>query len=93
MAETLGEVVRELREGKNLTQAQLAERASVAVSYVVVLEAGRAGRTTSSILVRLAKALDVPTKRLADAEMQNWPFVSRPAGLGYGSGRKGPRPM
>ncbi len=69
MAQKLGEVVRELREAKNFTQAQLAERANIAVSYVVVLEAGRAGRTTSSILVRLAKALDVPVKRLADAEM------------------------
>jgi transcriptional regulator with XRE-family HTH domain len=69
MAQTLGEVVRELREAKNFTQAQLAERANVAVSYVLVLEAGRAGRTTSSILVRLAKALGVPVKRLADAEM------------------------
>jgi transcriptional regulator with XRE-family HTH domain len=69
MAQTLGEVVRELREAKNFTQAQLAERANIAVSYVVVLEAGRAGRTTSSILVRLAKALGVPVKRLADAEM------------------------
>ena len=68
MAQTLGEVVRELREAKNLSQAQLAERADVAVSYVVALEAGRAGRMTSSILVRVAKALDVPAKRLADTE-------------------------
>jgi transcriptional regulator with XRE-family HTH domain len=67
MPQTLGEVVRELREAKNFTQAQLADRASIAVSYVVALEAGRAGRTTSGILFRLAKALGVPVKFLANA--------------------------
>lgn len=61
---TLGEVVRELREAKGLTQAQLAERAQVALSYVTVLEAGNQRNPSRLIVQRLARALGVPVKRL-----------------------------
>ncbi len=61
---TLGEIVRELREAKGLTQAQLAEKAQVALSYVTVLEAGHQRNPSRQILYRLARALDVPAKRL-----------------------------
>ena len=51
MAEkTLGEVVRELREARSMTQAQLAERAQVALSYVTVLEAGHQSHPSRQIL-------------------------------------------
>jgi transcriptional regulator with XRE-family HTH domain len=36
----LGAVVRELRERQGLTQAQLAERAQLALSYITLLESG-----------------------------------------------------
>lgn len=61
---TLGEIVRELREAKGLTQAQLAEKAQIALSYVTVLEAGNQRNLPRQILQRLARALGVPAKRL-----------------------------
>ena len=63
---TLGEVVRELREARGLTQAQLAEKAQVALSYVMVIEAGDRASPARQILHRLARALDVPAKRLLE---------------------------
>jgi transcriptional regulator with XRE-family HTH domain len=60
----LGEIVRELREVNGLTQAQLAEKAQVALSYVTLLEAGHHGNPSRQILHRLARALGVPAKRL-----------------------------
>ena len=62
----LGEVMRELREARGLTQAQLAERAQVALSYVTTIEAGQAGSPPRQILQRLARALDVTTKKLLE---------------------------
>ncbi len=62
----LGDVVRELREARGLTQAQLAEKAQVALSYVTVIEAGQRGSPSRQILYRLARALDVPAKRLLE---------------------------
>ena len=37
----LGELVRELRERQGLTQAQLAERAQLALSYITLAESGQ----------------------------------------------------
>ena len=65
---TLGEIVRELREAKGLTQGQLAEKAQVALSYVTVLEAGHQGNPSRQILYRIARALGVPAKQLLDAD-------------------------
>jgi transcriptional regulator with XRE-family HTH domain len=66
----LGEVLRELRELKGLTQAQLAERAQIALSYVTVIEAGYGEQASPprQILERLARALGVPAKRLHEPE-------------------------
>jgi transcriptional regulator with XRE-family HTH domain len=65
---TLGEIVRELREAKGLTQGQLAEKAQVALSYVTLLEAGHQGNPSRQILHRIARALGVPAKQLLDAD-------------------------
>ncbi len=64
----LGEVVRELREARGLTQAQLAERAQVALSYVTVIEAGHEANPSRQILQRMARALGVPAKRLLEPD-------------------------
>lgn len=64
----LGEVVRELREVKGLTQAQLAERAQVALSYITTIEAGQPGIPPRQVLQRLARALDVTTRKLLEPE-------------------------
>jgi transcriptional regulator with XRE-family HTH domain len=64
----LGEIVRELREARGLTQAQLAERAQIALSYVTLIEAGQEANLSRQILQRLARALGVPGKRLLEPE-------------------------
>jgi transcriptional regulator with XRE-family HTH domain len=62
----LGEVLRELREARSLTQSQLAEKAQVALSLVLALEAGSQGNPSKQVLYRMARALDVPVKRLLE---------------------------
>ena len=64
----LGEVVRELREARSMTQAQLAEKAQVALSYITVLEAGHQSHLSRQILYRIARALSVPAKELLDLD-------------------------
>lgn len=60
--------MRELREARGLTQAQLAERAQVALSYVTTIEAGQPGTPPRQILQRLARALDVTAKKLLEPD-------------------------
>jgi transcriptional regulator with XRE-family HTH domain len=64
----LGEIVRELREARGMTPAQLAEKAQVALSFVMVIEAEQKGNPPRQVLYRLARALGVPAKRLLDPE-------------------------
>ena len=64
----LGEIVRELREARGLSQAQLAERAQIALSYVTTIEAGQPGSPPRQILQRLARALGVTAKKLLEPE-------------------------
>ena len=63
----LGELVRELRERQGLTQAQLAESAQLALSYITLAESGQKVNLSPSALGRLARALAVPSKVLIDA--------------------------
>jgi transcriptional regulator with XRE-family HTH domain len=63
----LAEVVRELRERQGLTQAQLAERAQLALSYITLIEAGQTVNLTPTALARLSRVLGVPSKVLSDA--------------------------
>jgi transcriptional regulator with XRE-family HTH domain len=64
----LGEIVRELREARGLSQAQLAELAQIALSYVVIIESDRQAPPPRAIVQRLAKALGVPVQRLLETE-------------------------
>jgi transcriptional regulator with XRE-family HTH domain len=65
----LGEIVRDAREARGLTQAQLAERAQVALSYVTLLEAGtQPGEPPRQILQRLARALGIRPEQLLKPE-------------------------
>ena len=64
----LGVIVRDLRETRGLTQAQLAEKAQVALSYILVIESEQPGNPSRQILHRIARALDVPAKRLLEAD-------------------------
>lgn len=63
----LGETIRELREARGLTQAQLAERAQIALSYINVIEAAQQQQEPPrQILQRIARALGVTMKRLEE---------------------------
>jgi transcriptional regulator with XRE-family HTH domain len=64
----LGEAVREVRESIVMTQAQLAEKAQVALSFVTLLEAGYQHNPSRQIVYRLARALNVPAKRLLEPD-------------------------
>jgi transcriptional regulator with XRE-family HTH domain len=66
----LAEVVRELRERQGLTQAQLAERAQLALSYITLIEAGQTVNLTPTALARLSRTLGVPSKVLSDAPVK-----------------------
>jgi transcriptional regulator with XRE-family HTH domain len=63
----LGELVRELRERQGLSQAQLAERAQLALSYITLAESGQRVNLSPSAIGRLARALGVPSRVLTEA--------------------------
>jgi transcriptional regulator with XRE-family HTH domain len=56
--------VREYRDRKHWTQAQLAERAGVRQATVSLYESGKARRVDLDVLDRIAHALGVPTQKL-----------------------------
>ncbi len=60
----IGIMVRKLREGKGLTQSELAKRARVTQAYVAMLEAGVKTNPSIQVLQCLAKALKVPVTKL-----------------------------
>jgi transcriptional regulator with XRE-family HTH domain len=64
----LGDILRELREARGLTEAQLAERAQIALSFITLIEAHQQARPSTQILQRIARALGVPVKRLEGTE-------------------------
>jgi transcriptional regulator with XRE-family HTH domain len=65
----LGEVVQQLREARGLSQAQLAGRAQVSVSFVSILEGRQAGHNPPPAIVqRLARALGVTLSKLTEEE-------------------------
>ena len=63
----LGAPVRELRERQGLTQAQRAERAQLALSYITLAESGQSVNLSPSALSRLARALGVQSRVLTEA--------------------------
>jgi transcriptional regulator with XRE-family HTH domain len=61
---TLGRVMRRLREGRGLTQVELAQRAQVSQGYLAALEGGLKTNPSLSTLTKLATALGVPVAEL-----------------------------
>ena len=62
----LADRVQELRRLRGLSVGQLAERAQITQSYVVLIEAGHQRLPPRAILVRLARGLGVPEKELVE---------------------------
>ncbi len=61
----LGETIRAIREKKGLTQEDLADKASIDVSYLAKIENGYVN-TTIRYLIKISKALGVKAKDLLD---------------------------
>jgi putative transcriptional regulator len=61
----LARTLRQLRQARGLTQAQLAQRAGVSQGLISLIEAGRRTDFTLRVAVRVAKVLGVPVERLA----------------------------
>lgn len=64
----LGVLLRELRESKGLSQQALADRASITMSYITIIESGQQGAPPRAILQRIARALGVPVEKLEEPE-------------------------
>lgn len=59
MNQDIGKIVRRLRLEKNMTQEQLAEGIDISVTYVSMIENGRANDISLSIVCDLARVLGV----------------------------------
>ncbi len=64
----LGELIRQLRESKGLSQQALADRASITQSDIPIIEAGQQGAPPRAILQRVARALGVAVEKLEEPE-------------------------
>jgi XRE family transcriptional regulator of biofilm formation len=56
--------IRALREQKGMTQEKVAQKAKVTKFYISQLETGLRKNPSLAVLKRIAKALDVPVRRL-----------------------------
>ncbi len=63
---SVGQMLKEIREAKEMTQAQLAEKAGVTREYVTMLESGVKANPSLDVLKRLAKALRVKVGKLLE---------------------------
>jgi transcriptional regulator with XRE-family HTH domain len=59
-------VLKTMRERQELTQVQLAKKASVTQAYIAKLEAGDKANPSLGVLKRLARALGVPVTELLE---------------------------
>ena len=60
----LSRVLQRLRESKNMTQRDLADKAKVTPGYIAQLEMGVRKNPSLAVLQRIAKALGVPVTDL-----------------------------
>jgi transcriptional regulator with XRE-family HTH domain len=63
----LGKLVKELREERDWTLGQLAQKAKTSVSYLSRIENGKINKPSGSYLSKLATAFGVPVERLHSA--------------------------
>ena len=70
----LGKRIRALREGKKLSQGELAEKAGFSTKYLGEVERG-GGNITIELLTKLAIALEVPIGELLDHQHEQRPEV------------------
>ena len=66
MTRKLKTVLRELRTGRGMSMAALANKAGVTDAYIAQLETGKRQNPSLDILKRLARALGVPVAELLE---------------------------
>lgn len=60
----MGYKIKEVREAKNMTQEELAERSGVSRGTISALENGTSRATTTKTLMNIARALGVPIEAI-----------------------------
>jgi transcriptional regulator with XRE-family HTH domain len=71
MSTVLGEKIKKLRKGKNLTLEALANRANISKSYLWELENNDSKKPSAEILSQIAHHLEVTTDFLLDRNNRN----------------------
>jgi transcriptional regulator with XRE-family HTH domain len=66
LEQRIGQMIKQLRQTKGLTQAELAKKAHVTRPYITMLENGVRKAPSLPMLQRLAKALGVPVTALLE---------------------------
>lgn len=67
----LGLAIRRLRDRRNLSQAELAERAGVSRQWIIAVEQGRKNGLEVGLVMRVLDALDASLTVRDDAEPQD----------------------
>ncbi len=64
MKETFGQILKELRRNKNISQRELADKVGVDFSYISKLENDRLAPPAAETIIRIANTLDIPSEVL-----------------------------
>lgn len=64
----MGYKIREIREAKNMTQEELAEKSGISRGTISALENGSERNTTSKTLLKIARALETTVDNIFFAE-------------------------
>jgi HTH-type transcriptional regulator, competence development regulator len=64
MKETFGQILKELRRNKNISQRELADKVNVDFSYISKLENDRLAPPSAETIIRISNILDIPSEVL-----------------------------
>lgn len=64
MKETFGQILKELRRSKNISQRELADKVSVDFSYISKVENDRLAPPSAETIIKISNILDIPSEVL-----------------------------
>lgn len=64
MKETFGQILKELRRNKNISQRELADRVGVDFSYISKVENDRLAPPAAETIIKISNILDIPSEVL-----------------------------
>jgi HTH-type transcriptional regulator, competence development regulator len=64
MKETFGQILKELRRNKNISQRELADKVGVDFSYISKVENDRLGAPSAETIIKISNILDMPSEIL-----------------------------